>query len=148
MPKTLTVALAVLLLAGCGSSIETTASTTTPSPSATPPTSQAFQPPVTESAPTTTTTPLPTAPCDQAFAAAAAVDVVQDVPSDLYPAAMVCASVADWTAASEANPDALDGVDPVEFLTNVCRYADQDADVSPQEGAAVVEGPLCAEVNG
>lgn len=36
MPRTLTVALAVLLLAGCGSSIETTASTTTPSPSATP----------------------------------------------------------------------------------------------------------------
>lgn len=41
MPRTLTLALAVLLLAGCGSSIETTASTTTPSPSVTPPTSQA-----------------------------------------------------------------------------------------------------------
>ena len=147
MPRTLTVALAVLLLVGCGSSIETTASTTTPSPSATPPTSQPLQPPATEPAPTTTTTPLPTAPCDQAFATAAAVDELQDTVSDLYPAALVCVSVADWVAAAEANPGAIDA-DPVEFLTNVCRYADQDAAVSPQEGAAVVEGPLCAEVNG
>ncbi len=59
---------------------------------------------------------------------------------------MVCVSVADWVAAAEANPGAIDA-DPVEFLTNVCRYADQDDAVDPGEGRAVVDSALCAEVD-
>jgi hypothetical protein len=48
---------------------------------------------------------------------------MQDTIEDLYPAIRACKTVDEWTAASTANPDALDGADPVVFLTNACLYA-------------------------
>lgn len=61
--------------------------------------------------------------CDQAFAEAASVSEMQDTVEDLYPAIRVCTTIGEWTAASDAHPDALDGADPVVFLTNACLYA-------------------------
>ena len=75
---------------------------------------------------------LPTQECGAAFAEAAAVDDMQDTVDDLIPAIEACVSVEDWTAASGANPAALDDVDPLTFLENACANLD-------------VEG-LCAEV--
>jgi hypothetical protein len=61
--------------------------------------------------------------CGSAFAAAAAIGDMEDTVEDLDPAILVCRSVDEWIAASEANPGALDGVDPVVHLTNRCLYA-------------------------
>ena len=72
---------------------------------------------------------------DEAFEAAAAVDELQDVNEDLFPAVRACASLAEWSAASAQHPDALDGGDPETVLTNLCQF-------SPE----VVGEPLCSEV--
>ena len=58
--------------------------------------------------------------CDKAFEAAAAVNPYQDTHADLFPAYSACQSVAEWRAASRANPDAIDGVDPVNYAMTVC----------------------------
>lgn len=61
--------------------------------------------------------------CEQAFSQAASVSDMQDTIGDLYPAIRACKTVNEWTAASNVHPDALDGADPVVFLTNACMYA-------------------------
>ncbi|MEX0762056.1 MAG: hypothetical protein WD208_07685 [Dehalococcoidia bacterium] len=65
--------------------------------------------------------------CERAFEAAAEVPDHQDTVEDLHPAVRTCVSVEDWTAASERFPDALDGVDPVVILRNLCLYGPSDA---------------------
>lgn len=95
---------------------------------------------------TTTTVPAPSEPepatveeaseCEQAFAAAAAVDEMQDLVEDLFPAVRACTSLDEWSAASVQHPDALDGTDPELYLTNLCRF-------SPE----VTDEPLCSEVD-
>lgn len=62
--------------------------------------------------------------CNQAFSQAASISDMQDTVEDLYPAIRACKTVDEWSAASAAHPDALDGADPIVFLTNACRYAD------------------------
>jgi hypothetical protein len=64
--------------------------------------------------------------CERAFAAAAAVSDLEDTVEDLYPAVRACNTVEEWTAASEAYPAALDGADPVLYLTNTCLYGPPD----------------------
>lgn len=58
------------------------------------------------------------------MAAAASVDEMQDTVDDLYPVAQACESLADWTAASQAHPDALDDIEPEIVATNICLYGD------------------------
>ena len=62
--------------------------------------------------------------CTEAFADAAAVDDAEDTVEDLDPAVRACTSLDEWGAASAANPAALDGVDPIEFLGNRCDLGD------------------------
>ena len=66
--------------------------------------------------------------CESAFAAAATIGDMEDTVEDLDPAIRVCESVDEWSTASEAHPGALDGVDPVVYLTNRCLYA-SDSDI-------------------
>ncbi len=87
--------------------------------------------------PASTDAALPSADCDAAFADAASKGDMEDTAEDLWPAARVCESLADWTAASEAHPDALNGADPEEFARNTCQFGDD------MGGSA-----LCAEVLG
>jgi hypothetical protein len=58
--------------------------------------------------------------CEDAFAEAAQVDEMQDAHSDLWPAFEACGSVEEFAAASDAHPDALDGVDPQTYAENQC----------------------------
>jgi hypothetical protein len=60
--------------------------------------------------------------CEGAFAAAAAIGDMEDTVEDLDPAVRACETIDEWTAASEAHPGALDGADPVVYLTNRCLY--------------------------
>lgn len=59
-------------------------------------------------------------------AAAGAEDVPPDTPTELPAdwldrAIRSCASLDDWLAAATLFPDALDGLDPIEFVTERCR---------------------------
>jgi hypothetical protein len=74
--------------------------------------------------------------CMRAFEQAASVGEMQDTVSDLYPAALACGTLAEWAAASEAHPAALDGADPETFAGNMCLSA-------PPEVRA---GALCAPI--
>lgn len=123
--------LLILVLGACSSPAAPTISTITSAPTTSTTTS---------TAPTTTTTlgVLVSGECDAAFAAAAAVGEMEDTVADLYPAVLACHSLSQWTAASDAHPDALDGTDPAIFLGNLCAYA---------EDAEVREAPLCDEVS-
>jgi hypothetical protein len=58
--------------------------------------------------------------CARAFAFAHSVDAMRDTHSDLFPAYRACMSAAEWRAASAAYPDAIDGVDPIEYAMTVC----------------------------
>ncbi len=108
----------------------TTKVTTTAKPTTT------VTPTTTRPKPPTTVAPKPTVKsaaavtpaCNKAWAAAAAVDKMQDTPQDLYPAAIACRGLADWAAGSAAHPAVLDDVDPVIFAYNICKY-DAPADV-------------------
>lgn len=62
--------------------------------------------------------------CEQDFAAAAAIDDTHDSVEDLDPAILKCVSLDEWGAANAANPAALDGVDPFEYLGNRCDFGD------------------------
>lgn len=62
--------------------------------------------------------------CELAFADAAAVGDMEDTVEDLDPAVRACTSLEEWGAANAANPAALDGVDPFEFLGNRCDVGD------------------------
>jgi hypothetical protein len=62
--------------------------------------------------------------CDLAFADAAAVGDMEDTVEDLDPTVRACTSLDEWGTASAANPAALDGVDPFEFLGNRCDFGE------------------------
>jgi hypothetical protein len=69
--------------------------------------------------------------CDTAFAEAAAIDEMQDTVEDLDPAVRTCATGDEWSAAAASHPGAIDeGIDPIEFLTNRCLYAEGLADTT------------------
>jgi hypothetical protein len=74
--------------------------------------------------------------CMLAFERAASVGEMQDTVSDLYPAALACATLEEWTVASSAHPTVLDGVPPETFAENMCLSA-------PPEVRA---GALCAPI--
>lgn len=73
--------------------------------------------------------------CQRAMADAAAVSDTADALADLYPAVRACGSLAEFSAASVANPDALDGVEPEVILPNLCANE-----------ASIADTPLCQEV--
>lgn len=82
-----------------------------------------------------TTEPAISEACQRAFAAAAAVDEMQDTVTDLDPAVQACVSLDEWAAGSASNPTALDGADPWEFLGNRCN-----------SGEGLAETTLCGEL--
>jgi hypothetical protein len=75
------------------------------------------------------------AACSDAMAAAAAIGDISDTVADLEPAIRACETLAEWIAASDANPAALDGAPAKLFAQNAC---------ASLEGLAEV--PLCVEV--
>ena len=60
--------------------------------------------------------------CEKAFSNAADISDFNDTVEDLDPAVRACASVSEWAAASNKYPGALDGVSPLTFLQNRCRF--------------------------
>jgi hypothetical protein len=74
--------------------------------------------------------------CEQAMETAAEVDEMSDTLEDLYDVVRACANLAEFRAASEQFPEALDGVDPEVILPNLC--ANPDAGIS--------DTPICFEV--
>jgi|CXWL01.1.fsa_nt_gi hypothetical protein len=68
-------------------------------------------------------------PCNAAFEDAAAVDDMSDTVDDLYTAALACSGLADWIAAAQANPGAIDA-DPASFAINMCTYGPADVAAS------------------
>ena len=60
--------------------------------------------------------------CDTAWAKAAAISDLRDTVEDLDPAIRACTSLQEWESAAAKYPEALDGVDPVLFLSNRCFY--------------------------
>lgn len=158
---------AAILLAGCGGETEEpVAEAPSPSPSATQEEEPSPSPTETSAAATTSSratstyrapAPVEEAPaaretseeeaepeepeassgCDAAFASAAAVSDIEDAQEDLWPAFSDCADLAEFTAASELHPDALDGTDPETYATNQCLYE-----------PTVAGTPVCEDVSG
>ena len=75
------------------------------------------------------------AACSDAMAAAAASNNVSDTVADLEPAIRACKTLAEWIAASDANPAALDGASPELFVQNACASLE-----------ALANEPLCRAV--
>lgn len=75
--------------------------------------------------------------CGQLLADAAAVAETEDTVEDTDAAIVACGSVAEFSAAAEDNPDALDGADPVTWLENRCRHS---------EGPDVANSDICQEL--
>ena len=73
------------------------------------------------------------AACSDAMAAAAAIEDVS--VADLEPAIRACETLAEWIAASDANPGALHGASPKLFVQNACASLE-----------ALANEPLCEEV--
>ena len=67
--------------------------------------------------------------CEKAFSEAADVSDFNDTVEDLDPAVRSCSTVAEWTAASKKHPGALDGVSPLTFLQNRCRFGPTSASI-------------------
>jgi hypothetical protein len=59
--------------------------------------------------------------CEAEFRRSAAKDHTLGRGRGLDQALRVCESLEEWTAASEAHPGALDGIDPETFLRHACR---------------------------
>jgi hypothetical protein len=70
--------------------------------------------------------------CDRDFADAAAIDPSRDSVEDLDPAVRDCQTLDEWKAAAQAHPDALDGADPIVFLSNRCLYGPKEAALCKQ----------------
>lgn len=80
---------------------------------------------------------LPTQACIDAFETVVASDDAARSPEDLDPAIGACESLADWEAAAEARPGALEGADPESFARTRCEEAEGLADT-----------PVCEELSG
>lgn len=126
---------ALVLLAGCGGATEEpaleaqTSAVQDDSGQASPPAQQAPS-----AAPEET---QGTSACQMAFADAAAVDPLQDSHADLWPAFDACADLAEFSAASQMHPDALDGVDPETYATEQCA-------AEPE----LQDSPVCRDADG
>ncbi len=70
--------------------------------------------------------------CESAMKAAHDVDDMRDTVTDIDPAIAACSTLAEFAAASERFPDALDGADPATYVSNRC--------------ADTATGALCDEV--
>lgn len=77
--------------------------------------------------------------CGRLLADAAAVEGTDDTVEDTDAAIFACASVAEFSAAAEDHPEAIDGADPVTWLENRCRHA---------EGPDVKSSAICQELAG
>ena len=51
------------------------------------------------------------------------LDISLYIPEHLDDAVIACQSIADWTAAGEAHPEPLAGRDPIDFLTDRCKWS-------------------------
>ena len=67
--------------------------------------------------------------CEKAFSDAASIGDFSDTVEDLDPAVRACSTVAEWTVASKKHPGALDGVSPLTFLQNRCRFGPTSAKI-------------------
>ena len=67
--------------------------------------------------------------CEKAFSDAANISDFSDTVEDLDPAVRACSTVAEWTAASNEHPGALDGASPLTFLQNRCRFGPTSAKI-------------------
>jgi len=79
-------------------------------------------PKATKAPPKATKAPPKQSACEQRMKVAHGVDEMKEKISDLFPAALACSSVEEWVAASDKYPNALDGVNPEQFLRNICTY--------------------------
>lgn len=70
--------------------------------------------------------------CSDAMAAAAAVEDISDAVADVIRA---CDTLAEWVAASDLHPEALDGASPKLSVQNACASL-----------PALQDEPLCVEV--
>lgn len=61
-------------------------------------------------------------PCEAAVREAAEVSALEDTVSDLDEAIETCATLADFEAAADQFPEALDGVSAREFISNRCTF--------------------------
>jgi hypothetical protein len=66
---------------------------------------------------------------------------MQDRVEDLYPAARVCFSLADWEAGAHMHPNAI-SADPVEFAYNMCSAAPPDVASTALCREAIEADPL------
>ena len=55
------------------------------------------------------------------------LDISLYIPENLDDAVIACQSLADWTAAGEAHPEPLAGRDPIDFLTDRCKWSSKFA---------------------
>lgn len=74
--------------------------------------------------------------CEEAFAKAAEVDAMADVHEDLWPAFEACGDLAEFAAASELHPDAIDA-EPETYATNQCLSEE-----------SLAESPVCVDIAG
>ena len=51
------------------------------------------------------------------------LDISLYIPEHLDDAVIACQSIADWKAAGEAHPEPLAGRDPIDFLTDRCKWS-------------------------
>ncbi len=51
------------------------------------------------------------------------LDISLYIPEHLDDAVIACQSIADWTAAGEMHPEPLAGRDPIDFLTDRCKWS-------------------------
>ncbi len=75
--------------------------------------------------------------CIEAFAVAAAVSPYQDTHEDLFPAYSACTSLEERKAADALHPDAIDGVDSIQYAMTVCANNQEE----------LRETPICRAVN-
>ena len=55
------------------------------------------------------------------------LDISLYIPENLDDAVIACQTIADWTAAGEAHPEPLAGRDPIDFLTDRCKWSSKFA---------------------
>lgn len=75
--------------------------------------------------------------CGTLLADAAALSEGEETVEDTDAAILACGSVAEFSAAAEDNPGALDGADPMTWLEDRCQHA---------EGPDVEASDICQEL--
>lgn len=126
--KHLVAALVIVTLVACGGSDDPGASET-----------EAFSFQATERAEVAADAVTYSEECGNAVRQAAEVGDMQDTVEDLDPAIISCESVAEFQAAADDHPTALEGTDAATWASNRCQSA---------EDQAVKDSDICAEVTG